>query len=177
MTQHESTEVTFKKKMTNIALGVGLGLLVYISGSIAWFQYQDYVESAPATNWVEVTRFSVPDFDPGTNPTIDYQRVIKQSVSSAWTAELRHFLDGDDYEVVCLNSGFSELEPGRAPPPTGWTLGSFASRDCVDSLEPGVYRLYVTWELRPRGYDRTIRYPITSNTFQVGAVSDVPATR
>lgn len=175
MTEHshqDTPEQKEKKNLTDIMIGVGLAFLIYIAGSIAWYQYQESNNTAPATNWVEVTGLTVPNFQLGVNPTIDYVRDIKQAVSSSWSAELRRYSDtSDNYDVVCERSGFSELEPGRAPPATGWTLGSFAGTDCVESLTlPGRHRLMITWELRPSGTDRVILYPISSNAFFIGEV-------
>jgi hypothetical protein len=164
--QTETEEVRQKKNMTDILIGIGVALLAYVVGSIMYGQYRDYVESAPASNWVEVTKFVVPDFETGANPNIDYKRIIKQEVSSSWNAEIRRY-DGETYSVVCNKAGFSELDPFRAPPIGGWNLGSFVDEECVDSLKPGVHRLSVIWELRPRGLDRTILYPFSSNAFNV----------
>lgn len=167
----DSPEKKRKKNVTDFLLGVGLALLVYLSGSVAWYQYTAFQSYAPATNWVEVTKFQIPYFKQGVNPVIDYQRTIKQTVSSSWTSEIRRLNEDDSYTIICTNSGFSELDPGREAPPAGWTVGSFAGNDCVSELEPGLYRLHVVWELRPRGFDRTIRYPFSSNAFQVEPAS------
>lgn len=172
MTQ-DSQGTKKRKNLTDIMIALALGLLIYLSISVGIAQYQQYNESAPATNWVEVTSLTVPNFKPGVNPTIDYVREIKQQVSSSWTAELRYYPpDTENYEVACERTGFSELEPGRAPPANGWTVGSFAGTDCVEELtREGRYRLNIVWKLRPRGLNREIVYPISSNTFYVGEVS------
>ncbi len=164
--QTETEEVRQKKDMTDILVGIVVALLAYVVGSLMYDQYRDYVESAPASNWVEVSTFIVPDFEAGANPNIDYTRIIKQEVSSSWNAELRRY-DGEAYSVVCNKAGFSELDPFRSPPSECWSLGSFVDENCVKSLEPGVHRLAVTWELSPRGLDRTILYPFSSNAFNV----------
>jgi hypothetical protein len=159
-----------RKNLTDIGVGIILAICLYFLILTTYSQFTRWQAQAPATNWVEVSSLAVPNFQPGVDPVIEYVREIKQSVSSSWTAELRHYPnDSGDYELICERSGFTELEPGRAPPPGGWTLGSFAGIDCVKNITTqGRYRLQIIWELRPRGYDRTITYPISSNTFFVG---------
>lgn len=167
MTQ-DTEEVRQKKNITDFLLGIGVALLLYISVSVGWHQYQGLVDHFPATNWVEVTRFNIPDFEAGADPIIDYQRTIKQEVSSSWTAELRRYEgDGEGYSVVCIRNGFSELDPFRVPPPSGWSMASFVGSDCVSTLNPGVHRLSVTWELRPIGVDDPVFYPFSSNAFTI----------
>ena len=167
MTHHDTPSEAKKKNFNDVAVGVILAICVYFLALTSWNQYWDWQEKAPATNWVEVTSFNVPNFVVGANPSIDYVRNIKQAVSSSWTSEVRRYHDdSDNYELACTNSGFSELEPGRAAPTTGWFLSSFVGEDC--KFTPGRHRVYVTWNLSPKGYDRTIRYNFTSNTFFVG---------
>ncbi len=162
----DSPEKKAKKNFNDIALGIILAICVFFMGVWSFNQYHAFQSMAPATNWVEVTSFTVPNFKAGVDPSIEYTRDIKQPVSSSWVSEVRRYVDNtDDYELVCTKSGFNELEPGRAAPPNGWFLSAFAGKDC--KLISGRYRIFVVWTLRPKGLERSIPYSFASNAFTV----------
>ena len=162
--------VPVKKRNRNlfsdIATGVTTAIALFFAIQYGIQQYNNFLESGPASNWVEVTRLEIPNFTVGTDPSIAYEREIKQSVQSNWTAELRYFYNEDgEYSTACNNSGFSNLEPSRVPPADGWHLSDFIGKGCA--IEPGNYRLTVVWNLRPVGYSQSIVYNFSSNDFVV----------
>ena len=119
----------------------------------------------PAANWFTVNDIYVPDFAVGENPTITYDRTIKEPFRGFWVIEVERFLDDGKSVLECTGSGVNDYEVTDYLPKNSVSFEWFIGRRC-DALPPGNYRLRGSWKMkRPDWPDKqVVRY---SNVFQI----------
>ena len=133
-----------------------------------WYFYSASVkDNAPATDWFVVRNVSVPDFIAGSDPPVNYDRVIKKEFFGRWSVEVHGTTQSTNY-AICTGSGQNHYEPTETLPDTGvsmsWFMGVDGWKKC--SLKEGQYVLEITYLITPQGYPEKL-YTATSNIFRV----------
>jgi hypothetical protein len=130
----------------------------------------DYVQQrsradVPAANWFTVNDIYIPDFHAGENPTVVYDRTIKEPFRGFWVMEVERF-DGEGKTILeCTGAGVNDYEVTDYIPNNEVTFEWFLGKKCPD-LEPGSYRIRGTWKMKRDGWPekQIIKY---SNEFKV----------
>ena len=119
----------------------------------------------PLKNWFYPLHLNVPDHCHGEDPRISYDRVIRRQFTGSFHAQLTAVAVDDKlgFPVCSFQSGEFEYYP-RDEMRVSPYLSEFVGRTC--NLEPGRYRLEVTWHPLRSGYlDETVS--LVSNIFSV----------
>jgi hypothetical protein len=143
-----------------VALVILMSVL-YLSDYIRMRQRAD----VPAANWFTVNDIYVPDFKLGENPTMTYDRSIKEPFRGFWVIELERFQDDGKTVLECTGSGVNDYEVADFLPRNSVTFEWFIGRKCP-SLSPGNYRMRGSWKMKRDGWPdkQIIRY---SNVFKI----------
>lgn len=123
-------------------------------------------KAMPASAWFEINSVFVPDFDYGTNPTLTYDRAIKEPFRGFWVVEVQQRDPGTGGFVLrCSGSGINDYEPQDYIPENLVTWNWFIGGRCPD-LPPGSYRIRISWVLKKPNWPekQTVAY---SNLFTI----------
>ena len=94
-----------------------------------WYFYSASVkDNAPATDWFVVRNVSVPDFIAGSDPPVNYDRVIKKEFFGRWSVEVHGTTQSTNY-AICTGSGQNHYEPTETLPDTGVSMSWFMGVD------------------------------------------------
>jgi hypothetical protein len=138
---------------------------VTVIATAGYFTYDSYLKSyEPPESWLLVKSLSIPDFVEGQNPTIIYDRTIRQPFTAAWSAEVHESNDKSDVPI-CTGSGINDYKPPQVPKPVDVTLSWFMGRECT--LPAGQYLIEVKWDMQPKGYTFKKEQTYASNLFRV----------
>jgi len=134
---------------------------IYLSD---YFQ-QRYRADVPAANWFTVNDIYVPDFRVGENPTLVYDRTIKEPFRGFWVIEIERFLQDGKTVLACTGSGVNDYEVTDYIPKNEVAFEWLIGREC-DDLEPGSYRMRGSWLMKRYGWPdkQVVKY---SNVFQI----------
>lgn len=119
----------------------------------------------PADNWLTVNAIFVPDFKAGENPTVTYDRVVKEPFRGFWVIEVERQIEDGKFKVECSGSGINDYEVADYIPQNEveweWLIG----HKC-EHLPAGSYRLRGSWKMRRTDWpDKSVvKY---SNLFQI----------
>ena len=150
-----------------VALTVAI-LIVQISGLVG----QRQRNLLPATAWFIVNDVFVPDHPVGSNPSIIYDRVIRQPFTGYWVVEVQRVDVDGLFRPVCSGAGISYYEPDESLDPSIVTWEWMIGRPC--RVKPGAYRLRISYKMEKSGWPTKETF-VSSNTFlvtdpEVGAV-------
>ena len=111
--------------------------------------------------WLAVNDIHVPDFFENEDPSVIFDRIVREPFQAFWTVEVQQQDMLNNFTLTCTASGARAFEPG-VPVPT-----RFVS-DLCGKLKPGYYRIRVTWMMRKPGWpEKTV--VAYSNVFRVRA--------
>ena len=130
----------------------------------------------PPTAWFEVYEVFVPDFATGTNPTILYDRIIREEFRGFFVVEVQRQLPNGLWFADCSGSGIADYSPDDAlpegagvtlPPQNNVTWDWFINRQGAPCRpEAGTYRLRISYELSRPNWP--VKTTLTfSNIFQI----------
>lgn len=130
----------------------------------------DYVQQSnrlnvPAANWFTVNDIYVPDFKLGEDPTMVYDRTIKEPFRGFWVLEVERYLPDGKSVLECTGSGVNDYEVADFIPKNEVRFNWFIGKRC-EGLSPGKYRIRGSWKMRRDGWPekQIIRY---SNDFTI----------
>lgn len=121
-------------------------------------------QAIPASAWFEVNEIFVPDHRVGENPEILYDRTIREDFRGFFVAEVQRMEDSGLWFAACSGSGASDYDTSDVIPNRTVTWEWFLNRECA--VDPGVYRLRVSWEMKRVGWPTKTTVAL-SNTFTV----------
>lgn len=161
------------RKLTNNLLAVVIALFAVF----AIIQYQNTAELwqeksrelTPADNWFVIRGVTIPDFVVGTDPVVQFNRVIRQPFDGSWSISIHQVGSDMDYPI-CFNSSTNFYDATPGIPKTAIPLSIFMGKECA--LPVGQYIAQINWEIRPAGYP-TKYVRISSNNFYVKPESKV----
>lgn len=136
--------------------------VIQLSGEIANRQK----ELLPASAWFVVNEVYVPDFIEGEYPELIYNRTIRENFNGFWIVEIQSTqqANGGLWTTVCSGSGVNEYDPAEVIPDN--TVDWFWLTNTECDMEPGVYRLKITYTMSRPGWPQK-RLFVLSNTFRV----------
>lgn len=139
-----------------------LSSALYLTNYVQMRQRAD----VPAANWFTVNDIYIPDFQIGDNPTITYDRTIKEPFRGFWVIEVERFLEDGKTILECTGSGVNDYEVTDYIPRNSVSFEWFIGRRC-EALPPGSYRLRGSWKMKRYGWPdkQIIKY---SNVFKIG---------
>ena len=121
----------------------------------------------PAENWFVVNSIYVPDYRLGENPTMTYDRAIKEPFLGFWVIELEREVEGEPgrFMLYCSGNGVNDYQVTDYIPKNTVTWQWFIGKSCTVT-KPGRYRLRGSWRLRrPDWPDKNV--VAYSNVFKV----------
>lgn len=127
----------------------------------------------PPSAWFTVNEVYVPDFTEGENPTLLYDRIIREEFRGFYVVEVQRQLEDGLWFAPCSGSGVRDYSPDDALPQSADAPGNYVTWDWFINRagepcrpEAGVYRLRTSYELsRPNWPIKTTLN--ISNTFMV----------
>lgn len=128
---------------------------------------QRYRANVPADNWFAVHSIWVPDFHVGDNPTLTYDREIKEPFLGFWLIEVERAGESGRFLAVCSGSGINDYQVVDYVPKNSMTWEWFIGRRCPDgALVPGQYRLRGSWKMKRQDWPEKVVVAY-SNLFKV----------
>lgn len=118
----------------------------------------------PAESWFVVNEVYVPDFRAGENPSLIYNRTIREDFTGFWIVEVQRKQPDGLWATACSGNGISEYDKTEVIPNNTVTWEWFIGRPCPPT--PGVHRLRVTYTMKRPGWPEK-RLFTTSNEFRV----------
>jgi len=139
-------------------------LIVMWAVFVGWLVFARF---QPASHWLDVREIIVHDTPYGQTPVMSVDRVINDTFTADWLAEVEVKTDGQSragFAVFCSQSGTARYHPDAVLPNPltldWWTY----PKEC--KLPVGEYRLDTTWLLHIPGYpDKQLE--VISNNFKV----------
>lgn len=146
---------------------IAVVLLVYFSLGAQQQSLEDEYRArlaVPPEAWFDVYQIDVPNHASGSNPTIIYDRLIKEEFTTLWVVEVRQQQTDGSWFSVCSGSATNDYDVVETIPESGVTWKWFIQRECA--VPPGTYQLRVSWTMRRPEWPtkRLVRY---SNVFEV----------
>lgn len=139
---------------------VMVAVIVQLSGEIADRQK----ELLPASSWLVVNEVYVPDFEKGQYPDIIYDRIIQENFDAFWIVEVQQTSENGLWSTVCSGNGVNEYDPAEVIPGNTVSWLWFTNTECA--MEPGTYRLKITYTMARPGWPQK-RLFVLSNEFFV----------
>jgi len=134
----------------------------------------DYVQmrqraDVPAANWFTVNDIYIPDHRADENPTITYDRTIKEPFRGFWVIEVERLLDDGKSVLECTGAGVNDYEIADYIPRNAVSFEWFIGRRCA-LLPPGSYRIRGSWKMKRPGWPdkQIVKY---SNIFRIDAAN------
>ena len=151
-------------RFRGIELAVAVGLFASSLYLIGYLQQRQRAD-VPAANWFTVNDIYIPDFKLGENPTITYDRTIKEPFEGFWVIEVERFLPDGRTVLECSGSGTNDYEVADYIPENAVSFEWFIGKRC-ENFQRGKYRLRASWKMRRDGWPdkQIIRY---SNVFNI----------
>jgi len=103
----------------------------------------------PADNWFVVNELYIPDFRVGENPTMTYDRRIKEPFLGFWVVEVEREVTDEPgrFSLECSGSGVNDYQVADYIPKNTVTWDWFIGRHC-EGLRVGKYRVRGSWKMR-----------------------------
>jgi hypothetical protein len=138
-----------------------LAVAVQLTGAVQMRLRAD----VPAENWFTVNAIFVPDFKRGENPTLTYDRTIKEPFRGFWVIEVERQVEDGKFQVECSGSGINDYEVMDYIPQNQVTWEWLIGQRCKD-IPPGSYRVRGSWKMRRTDWPdkQIVKY---SNLFQI----------
>ena len=128
-----------------------------------------YRNNIPVMAFFEVYEVFVPDHIVGSNPTLIYNRDIKQPFYGRFTIEVQELTYNSSnhftLKTVCTATGAHTYTPTTFVGPREVTWNWFMEDQC-DIIQPGTYRLNTTWSVIPEEFSPKTAVNV-SNAFTV----------
>lgn len=110
----------------------------------------------PAANWFVVNEIYVPDHRRGENPTLTYDRQIKEPFLGFWVVEVERMAEDGKFTLECSGSGVNDYQVTDYIPRNAVTWSWFTGDKC-ESIPAGRYRIRASWRLkRPDWPDKEV---------------------
>lgn len=107
-------------------------------------------EALPSSAWFEVNEVYVPDHEAAANPTMVYDRVIREDFTGFWIVEVQRIRGDGLFENACSGFGTNHYSVEEVIANNEVTWEWFIGRPC--RVEPGEYRLRVSWSMKKPGW-------------------------
>ena len=161
MVEERNWFVWFKHRIAEASLAAFVVFLIV--------QFKDQIDARqrdalPASAWFQVNEIFVPDFRAGENPEMIYDRTVREDFRGFFVVEVQQQQANGLWFAACSGSGASDYEQTDAIPDRTVDFSWFVNRDC--SLNPGTYRLRVSWDMRRVGWPTKTTVAL-SNIFQI----------
>lgn len=126
----------------------------------------------PASAWFQVNDIFVPDHTTGTNPTMIYDRSVREDFKGFWIVEVQQVRTDGLFSHACGGFGTSLYSTDEVIEKNEVTWDWFIGRPCA--VAPGHYRLRVSYAMRRTGWPEKELTAI-SNVFTVHPRAEAPA--
>ena len=158
----------WRNRAAELAVAIVIAIGVIHFTTLATRQYR---ASIPPNAWIAINEVFVPDHSVGADPTIIYDRTIRQNFTGMWVVEVQKEEPGALFSPVCVGTGVTNYSTDVVLPDRRVALSWYIGKEC--NLFPGRYRLRSTWTIQMPDWPEK-KSSNTSNIFTVG--SEAPAS-